>query len=117
MSTNDGKIEKYVGLAKNFKTRFLKHRTTLKDKHADGQTTLSKYVHSQKEQQRDPVVAWTYLEKNIPDFNPISGICRLCTREKFQILLNPSEATLNLRTEIFAHCRHKEHYLIGDPPD
>ena len=39
VSTNDGRIEKYVGLAKNFKKRFRKHRTTIKNKHADGQTT------------------------------------------------------------------------------
>ena len=117
VSTNDGRIEKYVGLAKNFKKRFRKHRTTIKNKHADGQTTLSNYVHLQRDQQKDPVVSWNFMEKNVPDFNPISGLCKLCTREKFQIVLNPSEATLNHRAEILAHCRHKEFYLIGDPPD
>ena len=121
ISTNDGRVENYVGLARNFKKRFRKHRTTLKDRHAEGQTTMSNYVHLQRDQGKDPEVAWRFMEKNVPDFNPISGICRLCTREKFQIVLNPSAATLNHRTEMFAHCRHKDFYLIGnligDPPD
>ena len=121
ISTNDGRVENYVGLARNFKKRFRKHRTTLKDRHAEGQTTMSNYVHLQRDQGKDPVVAWRFMEKNVPDFNPISGVCRLCTREKFQIVLNPSAATLNHRTEMFAHCRHKDFYLIGnlssDPPD
>ena len=36
---------------------------------------------------------------------------------KYQILLNPSVATLNLKTEIFSSCRHRLSYIIGDPPD
>ena len=117
VSTSDGKIENYVGLAKNFKKRYSKHKRTLKSKTVDGQTTLSNYVWDRREKQLNPVVTWHYLEKHIPDFNPISGKCKLCTREKFQIVLNPSVATLNQRTEMFASCRHKGSYLLGDPPD
>ena len=106
-----------MGLAKNFKKRFPKHRTTLRDRYAEGQTTLSRYVHLKRDQGLNPIVTWKYLETNIPDFNPVTGICKLCTREKFQIVLNPSVATINHRTEIFSFCRHKPLYLIGDPPD
>ena len=117
VTTNDGQVESYVGLAKNFKKRFLKHRATLLNKPTEGQTTLSNYVWQQREAQKQPVVTWKYLERNVPDYNPVTGICKLCTREKFQIVLNPSVATLNQRTEIFASCRHKQSYLIGEPPD
>ena len=98
VSTDDGREESYVGLAKNFKKRFMKHRATLKSKNADGQTTLSRYVWEQRERQMNPTISWKMLEKNIPDFNPVSEICKLCTREKFQIVLNPGLATLNRLT-------------------
>ena len=117
VATNDGRVESYVGLARNFKKRFSKHKATLQDRNSDGQTTLSKYVWRQRDDKKDPKVTWKFLEKDVPDFNPITGICKLCTREKFQIVLNPSVATLNSRTEVFSFCKHKQTYLIGDPPD
>ena len=42
---DDGVVESYVGLAKNFKKRFSKHKANLASRSADGQTTLSRYVH------------------------------------------------------------------------
>ena len=117
VKTDDGRVESYVGLAKNFKKQWPKHKSTMSDRHADGQTTLSKYVWRKRDEGLNPEVSWKYLEKNVPDFNPVTGICKLCTREKFQILLNPSVATLNKKREFFSSCRHKLSYIIGDPPD
>jgi hypothetical protein len=107
----------YVGLAKICKRRFPKHKSTLANRNADGQTTLSKYVHRKRDEGLNPKVSWKYLETNVPDFNPVYETCKLCTREKFQILLNPAVATLNLKTEIFSSCRHRLPFIIGDPPD
>ena len=90
VATNDGKLESYVGLAKNFKKRWGKHKATLKDRSTDGQTTLSTYVWEKTDEGMDPKVDWRFLEKNIPDFNPVTEICRLCTREKYCIVLNPN---------------------------
>ena len=56
------------------------------------------------------------LENNIPAFNPITGKCQLCIREKFTIVLKPELATLNLRHEIFSSCRHKDGKLLSKPP-
>ena len=117
VSTSDGKIESYVGLAKNFKKRWPKHKKTLKNRNADGQTTLSKYVWRKRDEGLNPQITWHFLEKNVPDFNPVTEICKLCTREKYQIVLNPNVASFNLRTEIFSNCKHKESYLFGEPPD
>ena len=117
VTTNDGRKESYVGLAKNFKPRFLKHRGTLKKEDSDSHTTLSNYVWKQRNMGKEPKISWRYIEKNVPDFNPVTQICRLCTREKFHIVLNPQVASLNQRTEMFSACKHKEFYLIGDPPD
>ena len=110
VSTNDGNVESYVGLAKYFKSRYLKHRTTLRNEQADGQTTLSNFVWEQRKMRKEPKIKWRYLERNIPDFNPVTGICRLCIREKFQIVLNPSVASLNQRTEMFFSCRSRDFY-------
>ena len=117
VATDNGVVESYVGLAKNFKKRFSKHKATLASRSADGQTTLSRYVHRTTDEGLNPKVSWKYLEKNVPDFNPVSEICQLCTREKCQIALNPRVATLNQKTEIFSSCRHRPNYIIGDPPD
>ena len=89
----------------------------MKDRDAEGQTTMSRFFWKKVDEGGEPKVSWKFLEKDVPDFNPVTGLCKLCTREKFQIVLNPSVATLNHRTEMFAYCRHKPLYLIGDPPD
>ena len=115
--TDDRSVETYVSLAKIFKKCFLKHRATLQSRTADCQTYMSNYVWEQRDKKMDPKVSWKILEKNVPDYNPVTNICRLCTREKFQIVLNPSVASLNHRNEIFSSCRHKPLYLIGEPPD
>ena len=96
---------------------FRQHRATLKKEDSENHTTLSNYVWKQKNMGKEPKISWRYIEKNVPDFNPVTQICRLCTREKFQIVLNPEVASLNQRTEMFSACKHKEFYIIGDPPD
>ena len=72
-----------MGLAKNLKKRYSKHKRTLKDRGADGQTTLWKFVWEQRDKQTNLVITWIYPMKNIPDFIPVTGLCKLCTREKF----------------------------------
>ena len=41
-----------------------------------------------------------------------SGICALCTREKYLIAFEPNGATLNKRSELYSSCRHKEKMLL-----
>ena len=110
-------METYVGLAKNFKKRYLKHKKNVLDESAPGGTSLSNYFWKETNQGGDPKVTWKFLERNVPIFNPIANKCRLCLREKFNIVLRPSEATLNSRQEIFAHCRHLQAELISVAPD
>ena len=114
---HDKQQEFYVGLAKDFKQRWRKHRDSLKYEDFDSHTRLSRFVWQKRGEGFNPKVKWRILEKNISDFNPITGVCRLCTREKYRIVLEPSSATLNKRTELFAQCRHKNSYLIEEPPD
>ena len=106
-----------IGLAKGFKTRWRKHRDTLKDRSMDGQTRFSKFVWEQRDLGHNPTWKWKILERNVSDFNLITGTCRFCTREKYRIVREPSSATLNHRTVLFAYCKHKYANIIGDPPD
>ena len=74
-------------------------------------------IGKKRRQGGDPKIKWKILEQNIPTYNPVTKICKLCLREKFNIVMKPSLATLNSRQEIFGHCRHKLPKLIGKPPD
>ena len=112
-----GDEEHYLGLAKNFKKRYSKHKASLKTNKRKGSTTLSTYYWHEKDAGRDPDVMWKIIENNIPAFNPVTKTCRLCLREKFNIVLKPESATLNSRQEIYGSCRHKYSKLIGKPPD
>ena len=94
------------------------HKTALQDKPIEGHTTLSTHLWKQVEAGWDPTLSWKVVESNIPIFNPVTKTCRLCLREKFNIVLNPHLATLNCRQEMFAHCRQIITKLIGKkPPD
>ena len=117
VASTGGRTESYVGLAKNFKKRWPKHKKSLLDEFAPGGTALSKYFWKESNAGRVPIVSWKYLERNIPVFNPITNKCRLCLREKFNIILKPELATLNSRQEIFGHCRHILPELISVAPD
>ena len=117
VTNNTGAKEMYIGLAKNFKNRYRQHKKSMSDRRKEGATTLSTYFWQQKELGTNPTVSWKILEKNIPTFNPITGICKLCIREKYNIVFRPELATLNLRHEIFSSCRHKEGKLLIKVPD
>ena len=112
-----GRAETYVGLAKNFKKRYPKHKKCILDESAEGQTALTNYYWREKNAGRDPDVSWKFLETNVPIFNPITNRCRLCHCEKFNIVLKPTLASLNSRQEIFGHCRHLQFELLHAAPD
>ena len=110
------KDEMYVGLAKNFKKRFAGHKSHLLKRLEKGNTTLSTYFWKETDAGRKPTVKWKILECGLEDFNPVTGKCKLCTREKYVILFEPWKATLNTRQELFGTCRHKEAKLISKNP-
>ena len=115
-SNNGNSAKAYVGLAKDFKKRYRKHRDSMKTENPENSTTLSTHYWKEFYSGRDPKLTWKFLETNIPTFNPVTGICRLCVREKYNIVLKPHLATLNKRCEMFAACRHKRFELICGPP-
>ena len=112
-SSATGRKETYVGLAKNFKRRYPKHKKCLLDETAEGKTALSTYFWQEENSGGGPKVTWKFLERNVPTYNPITRKCRLCLREKFNIVLKPELASLNSRQEIFSHCRHLQSELLA----
>ena len=108
-------METYVGLtATEFKDRHRNHKTSLNNKNYSNATTLSVKAWELKKQQISFNIKWKIIGRAQP-FSPISGVCNLCTLEKFIILTKPHESTLNKREEIFGACRHKEKVLLIPP--
>ena len=63
VKSNQGDDEFYVGLAKNFKNRYGKHKASLSIYKPQGNTTLSTHFWTVKEAGGDPKVEWKILEK------------------------------------------------------
>ena len=95
----------YVGLAKDFKARYSKHKTSLENPSPDNSTTLSTYFLKEEAAGNNPILSWKFLKTKIPAFNPVTGTCRLCLSEKFHILFKPECATLN---SILRYLKHVE---------
>ena len=110
--TDNTTVEKYVGLTANtFKERYGGHKQDFKKSELRTSTTLAGHVWKLKDQGKDPQIDWKVVCRASP-FSPITGICNLCTSEKWHIIHKPETATLNRRQELFNHCRHKEKLLI-----
>ena len=111
INDENGKVNTYTGLTCNeFKTRWGPHKNSFNNIDAN-QTTLSTYLHELNKKQVDFNLKWDIIDHAKP-FNPVSGICVLCTKEKYYIACKPAWATLNLHTEMLSSCRHKTGMLL-----
>ena len=111
-----GQTETYTGVTKRpFKKRYNEHKSSFRHHDQPGGTTLSVFVWDLKDSNVDIDIfrdlSWSIKAQKIP-FNPVSNICRLCLEEKFMILFEPADASLNQRSEFFTTCRHKEAWLL-----
>ena len=110
--TSTGAVEKYVGLTANtFKDRYGGHKQDFGNQAGRTKTTLAGHMWRLRDNQEDPDINWEVVCHAAP-FSPITGVCNLCTSEKWQIIFKPESATLNRRQELFNHCRHKEKLLL-----
>jgi hypothetical protein len=110
------KHESYVGLtAGTFKKRWNGHKFSFNHLKAKRDTTLSHYIWDLKNEGKvegiDYDLEWKVIARASP-FSPVTGLCELCTTEKFLITFKPQLATLNHRNEMFNHCRHKQAVLL-----
>ena len=115
---NDGTTATYTGLTEPpFKKRVSGHKTDIKnhnpgsDEHKAG-TRLSRHCGGMKLKGIPYTIEWSILKRTNGAFNPSRNFCQLCVMEKYLIMFNPDDASLNLRSEFFAHCRHKTRHLL-----
>ena len=110
--TISGKTETYTGLTENsFKSRYAGHISNFKHEGSKG-TTLSTHVWDLKNKSIAHTVKWEVIARS-KGYNPSTGQCRLCLKEKYFIMFKPAGATLNARSEFFSSCRHIAKHLMG----
>ena len=108
------KTENYVGLTANtFKKRWDGHKSNFRHEDQAGKTTLSGYIWKLKKAKVNYEINWRIICRASP-FSPATGLCALCTTEKFYIIFRPEMGSLNVRNELGAHCRHKERMLLDN---
>ena len=101
------KSETYIGLsAPPFKLRFEGHKGSFKHQERKKETTLSKYIWELKDESIPFTLSWKIMARAQP-FSQVTGICQLCTREKYFICFKPGLCNLNSRNELLGSCRHK----------
>ena len=104
--------ETYIGLTSNtFKSRLGNHKKSMKSEKYRHDTTLSLHIWDLKDKGKNFDIEWKLIGR-AQTFSPISGICNLCTLEKYHIIFNSSQATLNKREEFTNFCRHKTKLLL-----
>ena len=107
-----GTKETYTGLTDGtLRDRIAKHEGNFRHRHQPG-TRLSDHVWKLKDKGSPFTVTWQILCR-ASSFNPSSGLCRLCLKEKWWIMFKPATATLNMRNEIYASCRHRASKLLA----
>ena len=110
--TSDNSTETYVGMTANkFKDRFSKHKWDFKHRPENGATKLADHIWKLQDNAEEFKIEWEIVKRANP-FSPVSRKCNLCIEEKYQILFNPGQASLNSRLELFASCRHKPARLL-----
>ena len=106
------KPETYVGLtAQTFKKRWDGHKSSIRNRNPKKSTTLSQHIWKLEDEQKDYTLDWKIVDRGHP-FSPVTGICQLCTKEKYWIVYKSNLATLNSRNEIASNCRHKYGALL-----
>ena len=115
-TTVDGeqKVETYVGVsAPPWKGRYSGHKSSFTNPNKKGETKLSTHIWELKARGSIFDVKWRVIDRGTL-FNPVTGWCNLCTKEKFYILRKPEMASLNSRQEVGNHCRHIAMSLLSN---
>ena len=101
---------RYTGLCSTtFKERLSVHKHSFKSN--DNQTALSKFVKELQKKNIKYQITWRILDRG-DVFSPVTGVCWLCTKEKFYIVFSPNSADINEKDEILEGCRHVKSKLL-----
>ena len=99
-----------TGCTVNFKKRYGQYLHSFKNENAN-HTCLCNEVWKYKKANIPYQITWDIVAR-APPYNPAIGYCDLCTEEKYRIMFEPGGASLNQRSEFFAHCYHKQPQLL-----
>ena len=102
----------YTGHSEDWKKRRYDHGRSFRKLHLRTETALSEYIWDLKDENQRYSVSWKVIERT-QSFNPITLQCKLCLSEIVNILLNPTDASLNKRSETYGFCRHRKKYLLA----
>ena len=106
------KSETYTGMTGNtFMDRWYGHSADMRNPGGRSKTKLSTHIWDLKDMQTDFEVEWDFLER-ANSFNPISKKCPLCLKEKYRIMYNRNNSSLNKHQEVFNTCRHRKQKLL-----
>ena len=106
--------ETYVGLTEGtFKTRYLNHKSSLRNEKSKNATELSKHIWCLKESNTRFSIKWKIIKKCQPYSNRTKR-CNLCLYEKFIIIRHPELSSLNKRNEFVSTCRHRKKHLLAN---
>ena len=111
-----GRIDTYTGLSEpSWKERWGNHKQNFKKnelKHRNA-TMLSKHIWELKDQNVNYSLKFKQIDR-AQAYNPVSGICRLCLKEKYHIMFNPDGNAVNRKSEFYTICMHKFKHLLCD---
>ena len=104
---NNQNVQTYTGLTgETFKNRFYNHRQSFNKRELEHSTTLSTHIWELKDRNKPYEVNWS-IKGRAKKFNPTTKKCRLCIKEKYHIIFQPEDASLNERSKLFSTCRHR----------
>ena len=107
-----GQAEFYTGCTKRpIKRRIKEHLYAINNPTKSNQNTLTTHVRGLMAENIPYSLRWGIRDRG-PPFNPLTWVCKLCTKEKYYIMFEPEKANLNQRSEIFGHCWHKQPQLL-----
>ena len=102
----------YIGSTEtDFKTRYANHKYSFNHYQRRTATKLSQYIWEKKTEDKNVKIEWKIQKKARP-YRCGTRKCDLCITEKYEILKNDPDITLNRRTELANKCRHRTKFKL-----
>ena len=112
-------VQTYIGMTSTeFKDRYRNHTKSFRNRQYKSETTLSQHIWDLKDRglqlDKDFKISWKIVDRSRKNFNPVTGVCALCTLEKYYIIFHSELASLNKNDEIRKPCIHRKHLLLDN---
>ena len=94
-----------------FKKRYANHKRSFNINRYKSDTKLSFDYWKLEAGNSNPKVTWA-AKNQFSAYNPQSKRCSLCINEKFEILKDRENNSLNKKSEVISKCRHQKKYVL-----